>query len=206
MPITRVISGSLVHSITGSLIVTSVTGSLQGTASFATTASHVNLVAGPNITINKTGDTFTISGSAGSTGSASNSITWVTFAGSSPNYNIYLSSSYGYINQSGDTHNGFLILPASASLGDTFQYVGATAGGGASTLTIDQTRTNEKIYVDGTSTTTGTAGYLQMLTTSKQSSYTFTCIQTGSASTGHRWAITSFASVSSTALSDLTLG
>jgi hypothetical protein len=53
----------------------SFTGSLQGTASYATntlsasyaaTASYVNLVAGPNITINQVGTSFEISGSSGS--------------------------------------------------------------------------------------------------------------------------------------------
>jgi cytoskeletal protein CcmA (bactofilin family) len=64
--------------ITGSLIVTGgITGSLFGTASWADnattasyvvtaeTASYVDLVAGPNITINQVGTSFEISGSGG---------------------------------------------------------------------------------------------------------------------------------------------
>jgi trimeric autotransporter adhesin len=79
--------------VTGSVIATTgFTGSLQGTASFAVTASHVisasfavtashvisasyavtashvDLLAGPNITINKVGTTFEISGSGGGGG------------------------------------------------------------------------------------------------------------------------------------------
>jgi hypothetical protein len=59
-------------SVTGSF-----TGSLQGTASYANnalsasyaaTASYVNLVAGPNITINQVGTAFQISGSGGGSG------------------------------------------------------------------------------------------------------------------------------------------
>jgi hypothetical protein len=66
-------------SFTGSFI-GSFTGSLQGTASYATnalsasyaaTASYVNLVAGPNITINQVGTAFQISGSGGGSGSTS---------------------------------------------------------------------------------------------------------------------------------------
>ena len=54
--------------ITGSLIVTGgITGSLLGTVS---TASYVDLVAGPNITINQVGTSFEISGSSGGGGSA----------------------------------------------------------------------------------------------------------------------------------------
>ena len=54
-------SGSQVQ-ITGSLrVLGSITGSLLGTA---TTASYVNLVAGPNITINQAGTSFEISSSA----------------------------------------------------------------------------------------------------------------------------------------------
>lgn len=168
-------------------------------ASYAVTASHVNLVAGPNITINKTNSTFAISASA----TSGTSITWVTFTDPTPNYVVNLSSSYGYINQSGNTNNGTLVLPASASLGDTFQYVGPLASNGVSNLIIYQTRTNECIYIEGYSSTLGTAGYLTLTGNYKQASYTFTCIQTGTPSTGHKWAISSVASTNPNCLEDL---
>lgn len=69
----RQLTGS--YGLTGSLQATSFTGSLFGTASWASTASfittaqtasYVNLVAGPNITINRVGTSYEISGSAGS--------------------------------------------------------------------------------------------------------------------------------------------
>ena len=169
-------------------------------ASYAVTASHVNLVAGPNITINKTNGVFAISASATNT-----SITWTTFTDFTPNYNIYLSSSYGYINQAGNTHNGYLILPASASLGDTFQYIGSLAGNGTSDLIIYQTRTNERIYIEGYSSTLGTSGYLTLTDNYKQASYTFTCIQAGTPSIGHKWVISSVASTNPNCLDDLGL-
>jgi hypothetical protein len=53
--------------ITGSLTVQNgITGSLFGTASWAISASNVNIVAGPNITINRgPNDSYEITGSAG---------------------------------------------------------------------------------------------------------------------------------------------
>ncbi len=168
-------------------------------ASYAVTASHVNLVAGPNITINKTNSTFAISASAAS----GTSITWTTFTDFTQNYTIYLSSSYGYINQAGNILNGSLILPASASLGDTFQYIGSLAGGGSGTLTIDQTRTNERIYIEGYASILGDPGYLTLTGNFKQASYTFTCIQVGTPSTGHKWVISSVASTNPYCLEDL---
>lgn len=53
--------------VTGSLTVTAgITGSLFGTASWAVSASNVNIIAGPNITINRgLNDSYEITGSAG---------------------------------------------------------------------------------------------------------------------------------------------
>ena len=53
--------------VTGSLTVTAgITGSLHGTASWAVSASNVNIIAGPNITINRgLNDSYEITGSAG---------------------------------------------------------------------------------------------------------------------------------------------
>jgi len=68
------ISGTLF--ITGSLQAPSITGSLLGTSSWALSASYVNLLAGPNITINYQPNGIAISGSggSGSPGGPTNSI------------------------------------------------------------------------------------------------------------------------------------
>ena len=79
--------------ITGSLTVTdnvtapSFTGSLSGSAlsatsaSYASTASYVDLVAGPNITINQVGTSFEISGSGGGGSDTNFANTDLTFTG-----------------------------------------------------------------------------------------------------------------------------
>ena len=72
-----VVSGS--DAALNSLLVTGgITGSLLGTAS---TASYVDLVAGPNITINQVGTSFEITGSGGGGGDTNFANTDLTFTG-----------------------------------------------------------------------------------------------------------------------------
>ena len=61
-------TGSFTGSFTGSLNGTASYANNSLSASYATTASYVNLVAGPNITINQVGTAFQISGSGGGSG------------------------------------------------------------------------------------------------------------------------------------------
>ena len=68
-----------------SLYATSITGSLQGTASWAVSASNVNIVAGTNITINRgSNGSYEISGSAAG-GSTNTGSLLVTASFSDPN-------------------------------------------------------------------------------------------------------------------------
>lgn len=93
--------------VTGSLTVTAgITGSLFGTASWAVSASNVNIIAGPNITINRgNNDSYIITGSASGAGSAQESVyqnvTSSILAGTTyiiPNGLTYASSStYEYL-------------------------------------------------------------------------------------------------------------
>ena len=72
-----IVSGS--DAAVNSLLVTGgITGSLLGTAS---TASYVDLVAGPNITINQVGTSFEITGSGGGGGDTNFANTDLTFTG-----------------------------------------------------------------------------------------------------------------------------
>lgn len=64
-----------------SLYAPSITGSLQGTANWAISASNVNLVAGTNITINRgLNGSYEISGSAGGSTNTGSLLTTASFA------------------------------------------------------------------------------------------------------------------------------
>jgi hypothetical protein len=113
--------------VTGSVIATTgFTGSLQGTASFAVTASHVisasfavtashvNLLAGPNITINKVGTTFEISGSGGG-GGITPAETGSFYVSSSVNLNTITFHQGDGTTESVTVNTGSLSIPSSIS-------------------------------------------------------------------------------------------
>ena len=113
--------------VTGSVIATTgFTGSLQGTASFAVTASHVisasyavtashvNLLAGPNITINKVGTTFEISGSGGG-GGITPAETGSFYISSSVNLNTITFHQGDGTTESVTVNTGSLSIPSSIS-------------------------------------------------------------------------------------------
>jgi hypothetical protein len=126
--------------VTGSVIATTgFTGSLQGTASFAVTASHVisasfavtashvNLLAGPNITINKVGTTFEISGSGGG-GGITPAETGSFYISSSVNLNTITFHQGDGTTESVTVNTGSLSIPSSISQFGGVNIVEVTTG------------------------------------------------------------------------------
>jgi hypothetical protein len=138
--------------VTGSVIATTgFTGSLQGTASFAVTASHVisasfavtashvisasyavtashvDLLAGPNITINKVGTTFEISGSGGG-GGITPAETGSFYISSSVNLNTITFHQGDGTTESVTVNTGSLSIPSSISQFGGVNIVEVTTG------------------------------------------------------------------------------
>jgi hypothetical protein len=148
-----------------SLFAPAITGSLQGTASWAVSASNVNIVAGTNITINRgSNGSYEISGSAsGNTGSllttASFADPYITFTkGDGSTFNVDLT---GISSQSPQAT--YATLTASILSGTTVTLPGGLTYVSSSTYEYIEVHVNGlqlRYDIDFIPTTTGSVKYL----------------------------------------------
>jgi len=149
-------------------------------------ASYVNLTAGPNITINKVGSTFEISGSS----TPSGTITTVSIT--TQTYTIPGSGNYIIIQNHTGTPNCDITMPSTANLGDTIEIFEIGTSNTYIYLNGNIT-TGQRVFFGPHLTSIGTGNIETQINPGDSSTYLkLICRNSGSAAnTGQQWQIVS---------------
>lgn len=209
------VSTASFNAFTGSYRTGSFTGSFTG--SLLGTASYVNLLAGPNITINQVGASFIISGSPGS-GTVDTSSLLITASYQSPGiqftkgdnstFTVYIpgamanrviswgsnyqipGGNYRLIvsNSVGSPATPtYLILPTQSYVVGDIIEVAGVGTISNYSVVIDQSRTSEQIISNYSNTTIGAAGYLSV---DHRDFLQLTCVE--ASSTSNVWMVSRY--------------